>query len=143
MTRFIDDYLLYLLAQASTRASAAFHAQVGKAGLPVSTWRILACLYPDAPTGINDLAEACLTKQSTMTRQIDRLVDAGLVTRSAGEADRRRVAVRLTDTGRAMAEDLISKAKHHEAQILAELDPQEVAGLKAALTKLTGASSVS
>ena len=139
MARFIDDYLLYLLAQASTKASAAFHAQVAEAGLPVSTWRILACLYPDAPTGINALAEACLTQQSTMTRQIDRLVQAGLVQRTASNQDRRRVSVRLTDKGRALAKDLTTTAKRHEAQTLSDLSSDEIAALKSALAKLTKA----
>jgi len=137
MTRFIDDYLLYLLSHASTKASAGFHAQLSDLGLPVSTWRILSSLYPDAPSGVNALADACLTKQSTMTRQIDRLEKAGLVTRDSEGKDRRRVTVWLTIKGHMLAHELTAKAKAQEAEVLAGLTSEEITALKAALAKLT------
>lgn len=136
MTRFTDDYLLFLLAQASHRASAGFHARLASEGIPVATWRILATLFPDAPAGIGALAQSCLTKQPTMTRRIDRLETQGLVTRSHEGGDRRRVTVRLTAKGRALAARLTAMAKAHEAQVLAGFDTAGVARLKKALNGL-------
>lgn len=134
MTRFIEDYLLYLLAQSSSRASAEFHAALP---VPVSTWRVLATLYPDAPASLGLLAEACLTKQSTMTRQVDRLEQEGLVARAPVPGDRRQVSVQLTERGRALAADLTAQAHAHERTVLAALTPSEVQALKATLAKLT------
>ncbi len=136
MTRFIDDYLLYLLAQASSRASAAFHAELAAEGVTVSTWRILATLYPDSPASVGELAESCLAKQSTMTRRIDRLAAAGLVTRAAGADDRRRVEVRLAPSGRTLADRLTVMASAHEAKVLRQYTAAEAAVLKATLTGL-------
>ena len=68
MNRFVDRYLLYLMAQASHRISAEFHNRLTAEGVAVPTWRILASLYPDATLSVGQLARACLTKQSTMTR---------------------------------------------------------------------------
>lgn len=134
MTRFIDDYLLYLLAKSSSRASAEFHAQLP---VPVAIWRVLATLYPDAPASLGDLAEACLTKQSTMTRQIDRMERDGLVTRAPVPGDRRQVAVALTKPGRALASQLAEQAKQHEAALISDLTPEDIAALKSTLAKLT------
>lgn len=139
MSRFTDDYLLYLLAQASGRASAAFHAQLAARGVPVSTWRILATLYPDAPAGIGELAASCLAKQPTMTRQVERLVAAGLVQRETASGDRRRVTVRLTADGRTLAGDLVALARAHEAAVLEGYSTAEVARMKQALRDLAGA----
>lgn len=137
MTRFIDEYLLYLLARSSSKASAAFHAQLAELGVPVTTWRVLASLYPAATVGISALAQSCMTKQSTMTRKIDRMEQDGLVLRQPSTSDRRRVRVHLTDRGRRLAKDLTDRAKAHEAHLLGATDPQEISALKATLTKLT------
>ena len=136
MTRFTDSYLLYLLAQASGQASAAFHTELADLGVPVSTWRILATLYPDAPASIGELAQSCLTKQPTMTRQIERLVAAGLVTRENATQDRRRVVILLTPKGRALADRLTERARAHEAHVLAGYDAAETARIKAVLRGL-------
>ena len=136
MARFTDDYLLYLLAQASAAASAAFHGELAAQGVPVSTWRILATLYPDAPASIGELAASCLTKQPTMTRQIDRLARAGLVQRSAATGDRRKVTVSLTQEGRALADRLTTMARAHEARILQGYDAAQAQQVKDVLTGL-------
>ena len=139
MARFTESYLLYLLAQASGQASAAFHAQLAEQGVPVSTWRILATLYPDAPASISELCRSCLAKQPTMTRQIDRLAQAGLVTRESADEDRRRVTVRLTESGRGLARRLVAQARAHEAEVLDGQSPAEIARMKSVLRGLIGA----
>ncbi|RMD94611.1 MAG: MarR family transcriptional regulator [Alphaproteobacteria bacterium] len=141
MARFTDDYLLYLLAQASHRASAEFHARLAERGVPVSTWRILATLYPDQPATIGELARACLAKQPTMTRQVARLEAQGLVRRKMAEGDRRRVVVTLTEAGRRMAAGLASEARSHEARLLSGLGAAEAARLKAVLRGIIAASA--
>ena len=136
MERFTENYLLYLLAQASGKASAEFHGELAAEGVPVSTWRILATLYPDTPASIGELAESCLTKQPTMTRQVDRLAAAGLVTRALNADDRRKVKVSLTPDGRRLADRLATMARAHEARLLREYTPEQAAELKAALAGL-------
>ncbi len=136
MKRFTDDYLLYLLAQASGKASAAFHAELATEGVSVSTWRILATLYPDAPASIGQLAESCLAKQPTMTRQVDRLITAGLVVRQQRVDDRRKVEVRLAPAGRKLADRLTAMARMHEARALVGYTKSEISQLKTALIGL-------
>ena len=133
MGRFTDDYLLYLAAQASAALSAEFHGWLAAQGVPVSTWRILASLYPDAALTIGELSEACLAKQPTMTRIVDRLAAQGLVRRSDDAADRRRVSVSLTPEGLALAEGLVAEARAHEARALS---PAKAAALKRTLREI-------
>ena len=42
--RFVDDYLLYLMARASHLISSEFHEQLRRRGVSVPVWRVLACL---------------------------------------------------------------------------------------------------
>lgn len=134
---FVEDYLLYVLAQASAAASAAFHAQLAEQGVSVATWRILASLYPDRTLNVGELAKSCLSKQPTLTRQLDRLCAQGWTERAHQSEDRRGVIVRLTAEGRARAAEYVAMAKAHERQVLSDYSGQEAAALKETLRKLT------
>lgn len=135
--RFIDDYLLYLLARASAVASGEFHAYLRELRIPLPVWRVLAVLDGTDGLTVGELAAACLFKQPTMTKAIDRLeADGFVVRRHGGESDRRRVLVVATEKGRALVASLIADAKAHEARVLSDYTPLEINRLKAALRRV-------
>ncbi len=129
--RFIDDYLLYLLARASHLISAEFHQELRKRGLSVPVWRVLASLV-GSPTGetVTGLAEVCLLQQPTMTKLLDRMVRDGLVRRSQDGRDRRVVRIELTARGEDKALELVAAARQHEASVLARHPEAEAAQIK-------------
>jgi MarR family transcriptional regulator, organic hydroperoxide resistance regulator len=137
--RFVDDYLLYLLARASHAASAEFHALLAGRGVPVPVWRVLASLSGAGAMTVGELARTVLSKQPTLTKVVDRLQASGLVARSGTANDRRQVLVSLTPAGARLVADLLDAAKAHEAALLRQLPPGEVASLKAALRRLIAA----
>ena len=132
----VSDYLLYLLAAVSERASNQFHARVRKEGLRVPEWRVLACLYDEDGAMITQLARFALLEQSRLTKIIDQMAARGLVARRDDPGDKRRVRVFLTEHGRSLADRLVADALQHEAGILAALDGDEAAGLKPVLKAL-------
>ena len=136
MARFVDDYLLYLLAKASSVASGEFHARLEALGVSVSTWRVLAVLHGAGPVTLGELSSRCLFKQSTMTKIVDRLEAQGLVRRSDGRDDRRQRFVHLSDRGNAEVGSLIEEARGHEAKLLAGYSETQIGLLKAALRDL-------
>ena len=93
--RFIDGYLAYLLAQASSRISREFHLEVEAAGLSVTEWRVLASLFGSDGERIGALAQRALTKQPTLSKVVQRMEADGLVERNGARKDRRH-----THTGR-------------------------------------------
>ena len=115
--RFVEDYLLYLLARASHAASSAFHARLKERGVAVPVWRVVATLHgaEDGET-VGALAEACLMQQPTMTKLLDRMVEDGLVRR---RREGRQTRILLTRAGERLAADLIPDAQKHEAVLLA------------------------
>ena len=139
---FVDDYLLYLLAAVSDRASAQFHARARKAGLRVPEWRVLACLSDEDGAMVTRLAKLSLLEQSRLTRIIDQMAEKGLVLRAPDPEDARRVRVYLTATGRDLALRLVADARGHEAGILSLLPPDAAEAikpmLKALLARLDG-----
>lgn len=52
------------------------------------------------PVRLGELRDGVLLSQPALSRLIDRLVDRGLVSRTADPADRRALALELTDAGR-------------------------------------------
>ncbi len=115
--RFVQDYLLALLARASHAASAGFHARLKARGVAVPVWRVLATLH-GAPGGVpvGELAETCLMQQPTMSKLLDRMAAEGLVVR---QREGRTMRVRATPAGTALAAELVAEARAHEAVLLA------------------------
>ena len=85
---------------------------------------------------ITKLADLSLLEQSRMTRIIAQMEDKGFVRRAVDPADKRRVRVELTQTGKALAEDLVREAQEHEANLLSTLADTDAARIKTVLQAL-------
>ncbi len=116
--RFVDDYLAFLLAQASSRISREFHREVNAAGLSVTEWRVLASLEGSAGESIGVLSQLALTKQPTLSRVVQRMEAEGLVTRARVRSDRRQTVVRITPRGHRLTAALRARALQHQAAVL-------------------------
>lgn len=132
-SHFTDDYLAYLLARASHLVSAQFHAQLAAAGMSAPAWRILASLSDRPSLTIGELAELVILKQPTLSKILDRMIEEKLVARVPARDDRRRVNVSITPTGRQRVEDLLRRAKEHEAEALRGYAAGEIESLKSML----------
>lgn len=139
--RFVDDYLSYLLARASHQVSREFHAQLKPHGMTIAEWRVLATLVDGDGLSLGELADAVLFKQSSLTKAIDRMERDGLVKRLPGAGDRRRIRIVITSRGAAAVRRLLTRAKLHEARILATYRPEEVENLKRILRDLLARSA--
>ncbi len=136
--RFVQDYLLALLARASHAASAGFHARLKARGVPVPVWRVLATLHgARGGVAVGDLAATCLMQQPTMSKLLDRMAADGLVRR---HRDGRQTLIHPTQAGDALAMDLIAEARAHEAALLARHEAAAPA-LKALLREIAGPSA--
>lgn len=136
MSHFSEDYLHYLLAQASNAVSASFHAALAQQGIAVGDWRVLASLHPDLRLSVGELAEQCLIPASTLSRTLDRLERDELLARHHDARDRRQVRVQLSPRGQALADQLVHQARAQEQQILASYDAGEIQRLKDTLREL-------
>jgi DNA-binding MarR family transcriptional regulator len=67
--------------------------------LPAAQARLLATIEAHGEARIGDLAAVDHCSQPTMTTQVRRLEDAGLVTRTVDPGDARAVRIRITDAG--------------------------------------------
>lgn len=135
-TRFVDDYLGYLLGQANHALYKEFDAHVRAAGLSSIEWRVLATLHDGEPLTVSQLAHEVLAKQPTVTKLVQRMCDQGWVTLLADPSDQRRTLVSTTASGRRLVRPLVTKARAHESARLRTLAASEKAALKKLLSKI-------
>lgn len=135
-TRFVDDYLAALLAQASELISSEFHHVVRQHGFSVSEWRVMASLADGKPISIGQLAQVTVTKQPTITRLLDRMEAKKQVERLPHDSDRRVTLVRITKDGAKTVETLVALAKDHEQHVLAPFGLARAEELKKTLRQM-------
>ncbi len=137
---FVEDYLAALLAQASHLISSAFHEVVAAHDLSIAEWRVLATLAGGRAISIGQLAQIAVSKQSTVTRMLDRMEKKGQVARLAHGSDRRITLVQITAAGTATVGQLIALAREHEERVLAPIGARAASDLKAVLRRLIEAN---
>jgi DNA-binding MarR family transcriptional regulator len=126
---FLDTYLPYLLRQADQELSAAFYDALNGHGVQRSEWRVLAVLAGREPMSMRDLTDIALSPQPTVTHAVTRLEKRGLVQRLQGTEDRRQRFVSVTESGAALAAQLIQEAQELEAAALARIETGDLSGL--------------
>jgi len=139
---FVDNYLPALLAQASQIISTEFHQVVQENGLSITEWRVLSTLSGAGVVSVGHLARIATSKQPTVTRVVDKMVQAGFVHRVAHNGDRRVTLVEITEAGRSLISGLIVEAKKHEDEVVRRLQPLDVTALKATLRRLIAENRV-
>jgi DNA-binding MarR family transcriptional regulator len=93
--------------------------------LPAAQARLLATIEVHGETRIGDLAAVDHCSQPTMTTQVRRLEDAGLVSRTVDPGDARAVRIRITPDGRRTLNAVrADRAAAIEPQ-LAQLEPED------------------
>lgn len=101
--------------------------------LPWAQARLLSTIDDRGEARISDLAALDHCSQPTMTTQVRRLEDAGLVTRTVDPGDARAVLIRITPDGvRTLAEARANRAAVI-GPLLAQLDPEQRQTLVAAV----------
>lgn len=133
---FLEGYLPYLLGLASLVMNKDFDDEVRAAGLSPLEWRTLATLSDGDGITIGQLCKKVVAQQPTLTKAIKRLDEIGLVRREDDAADLRKTRAFITPRGRSIAGELIRGAKQHEAQMVRNLSPAQLAALKAALAQI-------
>jgi len=128
MSQSLGADLLAVVARLNRLAT-----QRARLPLPYAQARLLSTIEDKGEARISDLAALDHCSQPTMTNQVRRLEEAGLVSRAVDPSDGRAVLIRITPKG---AETLRQARVQRGAVIdpyLERLDPEERATLRAAV----------
>ncbi|MER3389610.1 MAG: MarR family transcriptional regulator [Microcella sp.] len=114
------------------------------AGLSAGEFDVLATLrragapFERTP---GDLAESTMITSGGLTKRVDRLEHAGLVTRRPSERDGRGRVVALTPTGRALVDEVFDRHMANERRLVELLDADDREVLETVLTRWLAVSA--
>ncbi|MBC3194916.1 MarR family transcriptional regulator [Pseudonocardia sp. C8] len=89
--------------------------------LSIDQWRVLDILADGNGRPMSELAAAIVVPGATLTKIVDRLVDAALVYRLVDDRDRRRVLAFISDKGREVHHDVAAKVEAIEVDVVTRL----------------------
>lgn len=110
-----------LLGQVERCVSRRLESVLAADGLTVDQWRVVDLLADGAGRTMSDIAATIAVPGPTLTKLVDRLVDAAAVYRLVDVRDRRRVLAFLSDDGHVVHARLAPRVDAVEAEVLTVL----------------------
>ena len=106
----------------------AFEQVLRPVGLTIAQFNVLRILRGAEPDGLcrNEVRDRLLTRMPDVTRLLDRMEEAGLVTRERSTEDRRLVTTRITRQGRRLVDGLDDAVAEHHAREFRHLAPEQL-----------------
>lgn len=105
-------------------------------GITGTQYNVLRILRGAEPKGLcrNEVAERLINRMPDATRLLDRMEEAGLVTRERSETDRRLVTTRITKEGKNLVDSLDDEVESQHEKGLGHLGKKDLEKLIELLT---------
>lgn len=127
----LEGFLPYLLNQAAELTSKRFEAAYRESyGINRTQWRILAHLGSYGEMTAAAVSRRSHIEKSKLSRAVSVLEADGLLQRAQSPSDRRTEHLRLTETGRAMFDDLSGRAIDFDLELRKTLGADRAALLE-------------
>jgi DNA-binding MarR family transcriptional regulator len=114
-------------------------ADVSCCGVTVAQAAALEALSGHGPMRLKELGQRLGIAPSTLTRNLERLLEAGLVVRQSDARDARAARVRLTAAGRRAASGVAEREREFAKQVLERIPAEKRATVLESLAELLGA----
>ena len=111
-------------------------------GITGAQFNVLRILNGAEPKGLcrNELRDRMLTRMPDMTRLLDRMEGAGLVSRTRSEEDRRQVGTRITERGRHVVAEAGELVREEHGRRLGHMSAEQLRTLIELLTLMRQAA---
>lgn len=135
-TEDLEEFTPYLMNRIMARYNKGVEAALKEVGVSVAQMRALVVLAESGPCTINELSVLTVIKQSTLSRTLDTMENAGLLAREARDGDSRVRLITLTDAGRTAFKAAWPAMLGMRDTMLSSLDPEERATLNRMLLRV-------
>jgi DNA-binding MarR family transcriptional regulator len=134
----LEQEALLNVLRTATRLTDSVDMLLKESGLGSTQYNVLRILRGAGGGGIcrNDLRDRMLTRMPDMTRVLDRLEEAGLVSRTRDSDDRRMVLTRITPAGLELLSELEEPVQELHQRLLGHLSDVQLRTLIELLTQV-------
>src|SRR5213078_4563797 len=126
----LDRHVFFWLTQVIGARDRELTQGLREFGLRVPEWRALAALYARQRCTMSELADLATIDRTTLTRTIDRMQDAGWLSRLADSDDMRVTRLALTASGRKLFEKVWPTVARLNELALSGLSPSQIDALR-------------
>ena len=130
------DHVWLVMMKAMRALTRYAAAGIEETGLGLSDFGVLEILLHKGPLPVNTIGPIVDLTPGSISIAVDRLFAKGLVSRVESSEDRRVRIVALTARGKALIDSAFRKHSGEMRNAFAELSPEELRGLEAALKKV-------
>src|SRR6201994_641541 len=130
------DHVWLVMMKAMRALMKYAAAGIEETGLGLSDFAVLEVLLHKGPLPVNTIGPIVDLTPGSISTAVDRLFAKGLVSRVESAEDRRVRIVALTPRGKALIDSAFRKHSGQMRKAFAELSPEELRGLEAALKKV-------
>jgi DNA-binding MarR family transcriptional regulator len=134
----LDRHVFYWLTQVIGARDRELTQGLREFGLRVPEWRALAALYARQRCTMSELADLATIDRTTLTRTVDRMEEAGWLSRLADRADMRVTRLALTASGRKLFEKIWPTVARLNELALSGLSKAQIDALRAILGQMRG-----
>lgn len=132
----MENYLPYLLNRLAREWAAIQNQALQEHGWSEAMLRIMSSLHAHGQLTVNEVAAISLIEQSSASRVVESLVNAGAVVRKISEKDQRVRTVALTNRGKRKLQEIAPAINDIYRQFVAELDSDELRSCILGMRKL-------
>jgi len=140
--RSLEEEVILNLARTTEHVSAQLTAVLKPSELTLTQYNVLRILRGAGAEGLpcGEISERMVTKDSDVTRLLDRLDKMGLITRERPETNRRLVVTRITDEGLGVLGKLDDPVQEANRAAAGHLGSKRLKALNEMLEELRSAS---
>ena len=131
----LEESLGFQVRDLNRLMQRALSARIAPHGVAPGAWYFLRVLWEEDGLTQRELAARIGMREPTAVIALRGMEEAGWITRARDDADRRRVHVHLTPTGRALRERLLPEARAVIANATSGMTHEEAATLLALLRR--------
>jgi MarR family transcriptional regulator, organic hydroperoxide resistance regulator len=133
----LENSPFYLMAHVDYKYHEDMDKVLHKHGVSKPIYRVMTVLRERQPASIGTIAEAALTKRSTVSRIIDRMIEQDLVTTEPNPEDNRITEVTLTSAGQQRLRKLTPIVGRQFARAMEGMSDREINSLLRTLHKIS------
>ena len=132
----LENSPFYLMAHADFKYHEDMDKVLRKHAVSKPIYRVMTVLRERQPASIGTIAEATITKRSTVSRIIDRMIEQGLVTTEPNIDDNRVTEVTLTHAGQEKLRKLTPIAGRQVMRAMESVSDRDIAHLLRTLKRI-------